>query len=148
MILAAFLVVIATKAHTLHVVLHPRAPALSVAAYTVWALLQEFILLNVFLYRFLRLLTNRRVAVAVTAVLFGVVHIPNPLLIAVTLIWGVVACVLFLRYRNLYVLALAHAIVGLTLAITVPDAIQHQLRVGISYFHWHAPGADSLPKPH
>ena len=144
---AATLVVTAARLHTLHVVIHGRNPAVSIAAYTVWALLQEFILINVFLARLLRILRSRVAAVMTTALLFGVAHIPNPLLVAVTLLWGAIACLLFLRYRNLYTLAIAHAIVGLTLSITIPDAVQHQMRVGIGYLHWHAPAVAASSKP-
>jgi membrane protease YdiL (CAAX protease family) len=147
LIVAAGLVVIASRLHTLHVNVRGRPPAMSITAYALWALLQEFILVNVFLSRLLRILQSRTAAVIVVAVLFAAAHIPNPLLMAITLPWGAVACMLFLRYRNLYTLALAHAIVGLTLAITIPDAMQHQMRVGIGYLHWHAPVSSALSKP-
>jgi hypothetical protein len=47
------------------------------------------------------------------------------------------ACVLFLRYRNIYALGLAHGILGLCVAIIVPDSIQHHMRVGIGYYRYH-----------
>jgi hypothetical protein len=31
----------------------------------------------------------------------------------------------------------AHAILGLTIAITVPDNIHRHMRVGIGYYHYH-----------
>jgi len=55
------------------------------------------------------------------------------------------ACLLFLRYRNLYPLAMAHAILGITIAITIPGAVDHNMRVGLGYlhysprYHWHHP---------
>ena len=113
LIVAAGLVVIASRLHTLHVNVRGRPPAISITAYALWALLQEFILVNVFLSRLLRILQSRTAAVIAAAVLFAAAHIPNPLLMAITLLWGAVACMFFLRYRNLYTLALAHAIVGL-----------------------------------
>ena len=54
-----------------------------------------------------------------------------------TLIWGFVACTLFLRYRDLYSLGLAHAVFGLTIAITVPAAVHHNMRVGLGYLRYH-----------
>jgi hypothetical protein len=43
------------------------------------------------------------------------------------------SCLLFLRYRNLYPLALAHTILGITVAITVPGPVVHNMRVGLGY---------------
>jgi membrane protease YdiL (CAAX protease family) len=147
MLIAGALLATASLLHTLHLVVRGHSPATSIATYTAWALLQQFILLNIFLARLLRIFQSRVAAVVATGALFAIAHIPNPLLIAITLTWGSVSGVLFLRYRNLYVLALAHAIVGLTLGITVPDAVQHQMRVGIGYWHWHAPPPSTLSKP-
>ena len=56
------------------------------------------------------------------ALLFALAHLPNPILAPITLIWGLAACLLFLRYRNLYPLMIAHAILGITIAITIPGA--------------------------
>lgn len=146
-LIAAVSILIAWRLKTLHAVLHGFVPETSFAAYTVWALMQQFLLMNIFLYKFLRILRSRLGAVLLAGILFATAHIPNPLLMAVTLTWGVVGCVLFLRYRNLYTLALAHAIMGLTLAITVPDAMQHQMRVGMSYLRWHPAVHRGLVEP-
>jgi len=48
-------------------------------------------------------------------VLFASAHIPNPLLLEVTLRWGAAACALFLRYRDPYSLAIAHGILDICL---------------------------------
>ncbi len=102
-------------------------------AYVVWSFVQQFILQDYFLLRLRRLLPNIFVAVATAAVLFSLAHLPNPLLTVATLIWGIAACTLFLRYRDLYSLGLAHAIFGLTIAFAVPNAVHHQMRVGLGY---------------
>ena len=49
------------------------------------------------------------------------------------------ACPFFLRYRNLYALGLAHGILGLCVAITVPDALHHHMRVGLGYLRYRPP---------
>lgn len=108
-----------------------------VLAYSLWALAQQFIL-QAFFYRRVEVLAgNGFRAVAVTAGLFAAAHIPNPLLVPVTLTGGLATCELFRRYRNLYPLAVAHALVGLALAVSVPDAIQRHMRVGLGYLHYH-----------
>lgn len=140
LLLAALAIWIASRMHTLHVVLfHGFAVEASVLAYMLWALVQQFILQDFFLARLLRLLPSRVAAVAVAATLFAVAHLPNTFLMVVTLIWGVVACALFLRYRNLYSLGVAHGIMGLCLGIAIPNAVHHQMRVGLGYVQWHDP---------
>ena len=136
-LLAASGVWIAVREHTFRAVFRHYAVAWSFLAYIVWALLQQFILQDFFLLRLLRIAPARSAAVLAAAVLFAVAHIPNPLLIVATLVWGVAACALFLRYRNLYVLAIAHAIFGMCLAVTIPNALHHDMRVGLGYLHWH-----------
>lgn len=104
-----------------------------VLAYSTWALAQQFILQSFFYRRVEVLAGNGTRAVAVTAVLFAAAHIPNPLLVPVTLLGGLASCELFRRHRNLYPLAVAHALIGLALAVSVPDHIQRHMRVGLGY---------------
>lgn len=136
--LAAMLVWVGWRMHTLHPVLHGGNAWLGFWAYLFWALGQQFILQDFFLLRLLGLMPTRTAAIATAALLFAVVHIPNPLLMVLTLTWGAAACPLFLRYRNLYTLAAAHGLLGISLAIAVPNAIHHQMRVGLSYLRWHS----------
>ena len=139
MLAAALVIGIASRMHTLHVVVFRGISVeLSVLAYTLWALVQQFVLQDFFLVRLLRLSPTRAAAVSIAAVLFAVTHLPNPLLTVATLAWGAAACTLFLRYRNLYSLGIAHAILGLCLAIAVPNTVHHQMRVGLGYVRWHA----------
>jgi membrane protease YdiL (CAAX protease family) len=65
-----------------------------------------------------------------------VAHLPNPVLTVITLVCGLASCLFFLRYRNLWPLAVAHAILGIAIAITIPSSIDHNMRVGISYLTW------------
>jgi membrane protease YdiL (CAAX protease family) len=136
LLLGAISVLIAGRLGTLHP-LHGQARLLShVWGYIVWSLMQEFLLQVFFLSRLLRL-TSPGKAVAIAAILFAVAHIPSPILAAVTLIWGTCACLLYLKYRNLYVLGVAHGILGICFDITVPDHFHHHMRVGIGYLNYH-----------
>lgn len=136
---AAVVVWIGWHMHTLNAVFHGLPAWSGFWAYMFWALVQQFILQGFFLLRLLRLLPTKTAAVAAAALLFAVVHIPNPLLMVLTLLWGAAACGLFLRYRNLYTLGLAHGFLGVCLAISIPNPILHQMRVGLSYFRWQSP---------
>jgi hypothetical protein len=124
---------LAYRTHTLHR-LHGPKPLLEHAwGYLVWAVMQQFILQSYFLLRLLRLLPGKALPIAAAAIMFAVAHLPNPVLTPITLIWGVVSCMLFLRYRNIYTLGLAHGIMGLCLAVTVPNSLHHHMRVGLGY---------------
>jgi membrane protease YdiL (CAAX protease family) len=76
--------------------------------------------------------TPARAALAAAA-MFSLAHLPNPILTVLTFIFGLAACLIFLRYRNLYSLGIAHAILGVTLAITLPAPLIRNMRVGLGY---------------
>lgn len=124
---------LAAAMHTLLVPVSLLQFVKSFGAYVVWAGVQQFLLQCFSISRLQRLIPDQKMVVLVAAALFAVVHLPNPLLAIVTMIWGVTACVLYLRYRNLYPLAIAHAIFGIAMAITVPEPLDHNMRVGLEY---------------
>jgi hypothetical protein len=104
--------------------------------YAVWSGVQQFLLQSFFLLRFLRVLPRKWMAALAAAGLFSLAHMPSYVLVPATLCWGFCACLLFIRYRNLYPLAIAHAILGITVAITVPGAVDHNMRVGLGYLRF------------
>lgn len=101
--------------------------------YALWALVQEYVLLGFFFLRLLRLLESKKKAIVVTAGLFFVAHVPNPVLMPLVFVWGLIASAVFLRWRNLYTLAMAHAILGICISVTVPGKWDHNMRVGLGY---------------
>jgi membrane protease YdiL (CAAX protease family) len=136
-ILASLALYLADREHTLHR-LHGPTPLLSHAwGYLIWAVMQQFLLQIYFLLRLQRMLPGKVAPVVAAAGLFSLAHLPNPVLTPVTLVWGIAACVLFLRYRNIYALGIAHGILGLCVAVIVPEPLQHHMRVGIGYFRYH-----------
>jgi len=118
--------------------LHPlnRADFAHISGYVLWTIYQQFLLQDYFMERLLRLFENESVAVAVAGILFAAAHLPNLVLTAATLVWGIVSCVLFRRYRNLWALGLAQGLLGLCFAICVPEALHHHLRVGLGYLRY------------
>jgi len=138
-VLAGFAVFAAERMHWLHSLHGPRAPIPHAWGYLVWALMQQFLLQIYFLLRLIRLFPGKVAPVLGAAFLFSVAHLPNPVLTPVTLVWGIAACLLFLRYRNIFSLGLAHGILGLCVAVIVPDSVQHHMRVGIGYYRYHSP---------
>ncbi len=133
LLLASVAVVLAVHLGTLHPVGPFTLYVRNFRGYAIWSFAQQWLLQVFFLGRFLRLLPSGRPAAIAAAGIFAVAHLPNPILTSMTLIWGLVACFAFLRYRNLYTLAIAHAIFGICLAITIPGPVIRNMRVGLGY---------------
>lgn len=104
--------------------------------YAVWACAQQFLLQCFFLVRFLRVLPRTWMAALAAATLFSLAHMPSSILVPATLCWGLCSCLVFIRYRNLFPLAIAHAILGIMIAITIPGAVDHNMRVGLGYLRF------------
>ncbi len=105
--------------------------------YAIWSLAQQFLLQDFFLLRFRRLLSGRTgLAVALATAIFAAAHLPNPALTLFTAVWGAIACMAFLRFRDLYSLGLAHAILGVTVAICLPGHVTHNMHVGLGYLRY------------
>jgi membrane protease YdiL (CAAX protease family) len=111
----------------------PRAPA-GILRYTGWALLQQYALQDVVLLR-LKDAGMRRRAPLVAAILFALMHLPNPALMLLTFAGGWVWCRAFDRAPNLLVIAVSHALAALAADQWLPDTFIRGLRVGPGYFH-------------
>jgi hypothetical protein len=108
----------------------------SVGKYFSWCLLQQFVLQSFFANRLILILKDERRAAWANGVIFATVHIPNPVLVPVTLLGGYLLTRIFLSTRNLVPLAMAQAIVGSLLAVAVPGSWHHGLRVGPGYYKY------------
>lgn len=107
--------------------------------YVVWSFVQQYLLQGYFLFRFLKLLPRREYAALAAAGIFAAAHLPNPVLTPLTLVWGVVACFVFLQCRNIYPLMLAHAMLGIMISICVPGPVVRNMRVGLGYLQYRRP---------
>jgi len=132
---AALSAFIAAKLGTLHPLY--KTDFIHISGYVLWTVYQQFLLQDYFMDRLLRLVSSEAAAVTLAGTLFAAAHLPNLVLTAATLVWGIVSCVLFRRYRNLWVLGLAQGLLGLCFAVCVPDALHHHLRVGLGYLRYH-----------
>jgi membrane protease YdiL (CAAX protease family) len=145
LVIAVIAIIVAARLHTLKMPPGIVAFIQTYFAYGIWSFVQQFLLQCFFLLRFLRVLPPRWAALA-AAFIFAAAHLPSPILTPITFVWGLAACLIFLRYRNLYPLAIAHAIFGIAIAVTVPGPVDHNMRVGLSYltyshrFHKLLPG--------
>ena len=137
LIVAAGILYVGEMLGTVHTLSGRRAPLWHAGIYLVWAILQQWIQQSFFFARLEQLLSRGWVASFTTASLFGLAHLPNPVLTPVTFVGGFVLSELFRRYRTIVPLGIAHGAVGLALALAVPDALNHHMRVGLGYLMWH-----------
>ncbi len=137
--ITACAVALAARMHTLHEPHGTMQWVRSFAGYAVWSLMQQFLLQGYFLLRLQRLLPGRGWAVITAAGLFAAAHLPNPILTPMTFFWGIAAGFVFLRFRSIYPLALAHAIFGICIAITIPGPVVRNMRVGLGYLTYRRP---------
>ena len=105
--------------------------------YAVWALLQELLLQGIFFLSLERLL-GTRLAIFAAALLFSVAHIPNLFLMAATFVGGLIFTTIYATTRNLLITGIAHAMLGLALAVSAPAGWTHGMLVGIDYVQGHA----------
>jgi hypothetical protein len=91
---------------------------------------QQFLLQSVILIRFLKVFEKKAVALVSAAMLFSFAHAPNPRLMVLSFVFGLMCCILFSRNRNIFTLGMMHnVIVGLLFSLLVPGLMDN-LRVG------------------
>lgn len=111
---------------------------LRVPAYLPWALAQQFAAQCFFFRRLEAISGNGFAAVIITSLLFAGAHLPNPVLVPATLLAEFLWTLAYRRYRNLYAISIAHALLAVGLAVAVPEAWHHYMRVGIGYLRFQA----------
>lgn len=100
----------------------------------IWALVQQYAL-NGFINRRAQLVMGKGwQSVLVVALIFGLLHLPNPLLSLLTFIAGLIWAFVYQRHPNLFALALSHSIISITLALAVSSKWLDSLRVGFKFF--------------
>jgi membrane protease YdiL (CAAX protease family) len=130
---AAILVIVAIGWFMSHAIFagHFRARYISLP---LWALFQQYAL-NGFINRRAQLVLGKGPkSIALVAVIFALLHLPNPLLVTLTFIGGLIWAAAYQRRPNLFALALSHTVVSMTLALTISPNLINSLRVGFKYF--------------
>jgi hypothetical protein len=116
--------------------LYGSRPLPHALGYMLWATVQEFILNAYFFVTLEELMRSGRSAAMVAVALFTAAHFPNPVLMVGTCLAAAFFVSIFRRYRNIYPLGIAHGLLGLSVALAVPDAVLRHMRVGIGYYHF------------
>jgi hypothetical protein len=96
--------------------------------YLAWGLFQQYLLNGYFARRIEAALPHAHpVTIAlVTSVIFTAVHLPNTVLMLVTFAAGFTSVLVFLRFRTIYFLGIAHGIIGFLMIYCLP----YSMRIG------------------
>jgi len=104
------------------------------AEYVFWGFLQQIGLQTFFTYRVGKVISNPYKAACVVAVIFSLIHFPNPVLMIFTLMGGFFWSLSYLKAPNLYALALSHGWLAVLTLHSIPRSWLHQLRIGPTYW--------------
>ena len=100
-----------------------------------WVLFQQYALQG-FINRRLQIALGKGFKVTLlVGLIFGLLHLPNPLLTLLTMLGGLIWAHAYQRQPNLLLLGISHAIASLTLALAIPPDFINGLRVGFRYFN-------------
>ncbi|MFY0671919.1 MAG: CPBP family intramembrane metalloprotease [Bacteroidia bacterium] len=95
-----------------HFDINTRNFTIAVCTYPIWGLLQQFIVMRFVASNLQSLNLNKAKVITITTFAFGVVHIPIWPLFAATCLIGFAFTALYIRYKNLWPLGIAHGILG------------------------------------
>jgi membrane protease YdiL (CAAX protease family) len=99
-----------------------------------WGFVQQYVL-QAFVNRRAQIIWGPGVvSVLLTSLVFAALHLPNPWLMVVTLVGGLVWATAYQRAPNLFALALSHSVMTWVLVSTLPVSALNHLRIGFKYF--------------
>ena len=107
--------------------------AWAMAGYPVWGFAQEYALLGFVNNRVEDALPKHPALIPwINGFLFSMCHLPNPILMLFTFVAGGVFTLIFRRHRNLFAIALVHALMGIAISLAFAD-INGIMSVGPGY---------------
>ncbi|HMH43986.1 MAG TPA: CPBP family intramembrane glutamic endopeptidase [Pyrinomonadaceae bacterium] len=114
---------------------HPERPlAGQLALGFAWGFVQQYVLQS-FINRRAQIVWQKGLrSVVLTAFVFSFLHFPNPWLMLVTFIGGLVWAFVYQRAPNLFALAISHSLMTWVVVSTLPMSALNHLRIGFKYF--------------
>ncbi len=92
---------------------------------------QQFFLNSFLLLRIKEISRSNIIAVPIAAVLFSLMHAPDWKLMLLTLLGGLLFCILFLRNRNIFTLGLTHATVATAFFVFLIPGLISNFQIGL-----------------
>ncbi|MFN2576815.1 MAG: lysostaphin resistance A-like protein [Pyrinomonadaceae bacterium] len=114
---------------------HPERPIVGqLALGFAWGFVQQYVLQG-FINRRAQIVWRKGArSIVLTAVVFAFLHFPNPWLMVVTFIGGLVWAFVYQRAPNLFALAISHSLMTWVVVSTLPMSGLNHLRIGLKYF--------------
>lgn len=105
--------------------------------YLAFCLMQQVALNSLVTNRVLAAINNPLWASFLAGSLFALLHWPNPVLVPLTWIGGILMSWLFAKERNILPLAIWQGVLGTLVWWAFPLAWHHAMRVGPGFYHFH-----------
>jgi membrane protease YdiL (CAAX protease family) len=99
-----------------------------------WALAQQYVLQGFLNRRAMTVAGRGWVSILIVAAIFGLLHLPNIWITAITFAGGIIWATVYQRVPNLFALAITHSVMTWFIVSTLPPGTLHHLRVGLGYF--------------
>jgi hypothetical protein len=100
------------------------------AVYFAWGAAQQVVYQSMTYLPLRDNLKSRRLAAGLAGAAFSIMHVPNPVLVPATFVWGVASCLLFERCRTVWGLALLQTMLASTLFWITPLELNRNFQIG------------------
>jgi len=111
------------------------------AVYFTWAAAQQVVYQSMTCLPLRNNLRSRGLAAGLAGIAFSIMHVPNPVLVPATYVWGVASSLLFERCRSIWGLALLQLMLSSALFWITPPELNRNFRIGPYYYQAHSPQA-------
>ena len=118
--------------------IHPLLVPKRFFGYLAFCLMQQVGLNSLVTNRLLAAMESPVRASLMAGTLFGLLHWPNPVLVPLTWVGGILMSWLFAKERNILPLTLWQGVLGTLVWWAFPVAWHHAMRVGPGFYHFHA----------
>jgi hypothetical protein len=109
------------------------------AVYFAWAAAQQVVYQSMTCLPLRNNVKSRWLAAGLAGVAFSIMHVPNPILVPATYVWGVASSLLFERCRSVWGLALLQMMLASTLFWITPPELNRDFRIGPYYYQARSP---------